>query len=132
MKKINVLFIFLTLFLFPFVNAASPAPGSFNVYSINDIGQNTNSPYGNSSFQGTVGAGGNVYMQNLSVNSNGAVTGNPSLYAGQNVILNAGQVFNGGIEAGGNITTNNSTISGNINGGNQLRGTNGSINGNVV
>lgn len=108
----------------------APNPGDFNVYAIHDIGTSSN-PYSNADFQGITGAGGNIYLQNFSINANGTSTGSPSVYAGQTFNINSGQINNGGIEAAGNIGTTNTSTFGNVNGGGNLTGSGGQINGNV-
>lgn len=107
-------------------------PWQLNVYTNQNLGT-SNSPYA-VDIQGSVGAGGNVYMQNYSVNQNGTSSSSSpySIYAGGNVNLNSGSVNNGGIQAGGSITTSSSSVNGNVSSGSNLYGSGGTITGNAT
>lgn len=106
-------------------------PWQLNVYTVKDIGKSTG--YYGSDFQGSAGAGGNVYFSGFSLNLNNSPTNGPfSLYTGGNVNFNSGAVEHGGIEAGGNINLNSITVNGNVSGGANLQGGTGTINGNAV
>lgn len=81
----------------------------FNAYSRNDF------IYKTTDIEGVIGAGGNVTYTGGDVGRHAAL-GNPySIYAGGNATISSHYVKNGGIEAGGNIVTQNTTLGGNVN-----------------
>lgn len=125
--------IILSAFVFSFASVnADFSPWLFNVYAINNIGTPPQG-YG-SNIQGIVGAGGNAYFSGASLHTNaGAGPGTAySLYTGGNTTWTSGNVQNGGIAAGGNVTINNTSVGGGVTGGGNLSGSSGSINGNVT
>ncbi|MFA6915704.1 MAG: collagen-binding domain-containing protein [Parachlamydiales bacterium] len=119
------------LFSFAPVNADF-SPWLFNVYAIDSIGTPAQA-YG-SSIQGIVGAGNNAYFNGASIHSNaGAGPGTAySLYTGGKAVWTSGNVQNGGIDAGGNVTISSTSVNGNISSGGKLTGTSGNISGNVT
>lgn len=101
-------------------------PWLFNVYSLGNIN------YSGSDFQGIAGSGGNATFSGFSLNENNVGPGTSySLYSGGNVTFGSGSVFNGGIEAGGSVSLNSTTVNGPIHSGGNLSGNSGMINGNV-
>jgi choice-of-anchor A domain-containing protein len=106
-------------------------PFDFNVYSLGNIGT-SGSPYG-SDYQGTAGAAGNAYFSGFSLNDLNATQVVPgfSLVTGGDVTI-AGQINNGGIQAGGNVVVNHSGIFGDIVAGGNLSGPGGTVHGNVT
>lgn len=118
-----------SVFLFADLNTD---PWNFNVYALHDIGTAAH-PY-NSDFQGIAGSGNDTFLQSFSLNLKG---GQPafapySLYSGGQVSISSSEIKNGGIEAGGNITSTSSAINGNLSSGGNLLGKSGTINGNVI
>jgi choice-of-anchor A domain-containing protein len=107
-------------------------PWDLNVYVIDNIGTSAN-PY-ESDIEGMAGAGGNVYLQNFSLNVNGSVTPTTpySLYSGGTVNTTSGQFNNGGVQAVGSVTLTNTTTSGNVSSGGSLFGSSGQITGNAT
>ncbi len=122
-----------TLFTLLFMSSASIGyaafdPWLYNVYQTGSIGS-VNNPYG-SDFQGIAGAANNAYFQNFSLNALGVSTGY-SLYTGGNVGVNSGSINNGGINAGGNLHLNSTSVFGQVDAGGNLSGNGGQIHGNV-
>ena len=111
--------------------AATVNPWDFSVVSLGNLGS-AGSPYG-SDIQGSAAVVGNAYVFGFSLNGQNA--GQPtgySLYAGGQVHINGGQINNGGVEAGGNVTVDNATIEGDIHSGGDLHGSSGTITGNAI
>ena len=118
--KFNAFVMFSSIFLTISMAGYSdtPTPEQFNVFTIGNIGTSAN-PY-QADFEGIAGAAGNAYFQNFSLNTTGGQPGSDSLYTGHETVILNSQINNGGIEAGGNITTNGSSINGSISGGSNL------------
>ena len=99
----------------------------FQVYSAGDIGTST-SAYGSDS-QGTVGAGGSVYLTSYSANSH--LLNEYGLHAGGNATLVYGSYY-GNTEVGGNLTVQSLDMNGDVYvGGNFTTTSGGTINGNL-
>jgi choice-of-anchor A domain-containing protein len=132
MKNFNILLTtsigILSLYMMP-IYAANPTAYDFNVYTIGNIGTQSN-PYA-SDIEGISGSGGNTYFSGYSINGSGTAY-SYSAYTGGTFTGTSGSVNGGGIDAGGTVNLTSSTVYGNVNSGGSLQGSNGTINGNVT
>ena len=84
--------------------------GGYNAYVLGNIGSST-SAYTSDS-QGAIAAGGNVYLNSFTVDTNGANAGT-AIVTGGNLTLSNGTI-NGSADVGGNAALSASSVSGSV------------------
>jgi choice-of-anchor A domain-containing protein len=130
MKFLSSSLFILFLSLSSLLQGTAPQPYQFNVYAVGNIGLNATNTY-NGTFTGLVGAGDNVWGSGLYINTTGSAQ-TYSLLSGGNVTLSNSQVYNGGIQAGGNLTLTSTPVAGSVSTGGNLAGSSGTISGNAT
>lgn len=106
-------------------------PWKLNVVAMDDIGSEAK-PYG-ADYQGRFMAGDDIYVRGFDTNlenRHGSDLG-ASIYAGGDVNYRDGEAHYGGIEAGGDVTLQGTTIDGDIVAGGVIKGNAGTVKGSL-